>query len=102
MDEKDRLGDKLHEKGKGDEDRFIAQQEREKIEKLRQKLAPAAPRGACPRDGATLQLREEKGVSIDVCPTCHGIWLDAGEMESIFERWNEPWLSRWIRTTLEP
>jgi len=24
-----------------------------------------------------------KGVEIDVCPSCHGVWLDPGELEKI-------------------
>ncbi len=28
------------------------------------------------------------GVEIDVCPRCHGIWLDAGELELIITRYH--------------
>lgn len=37
----------------------------------------------CVRDGAELDERVYDGVRIDVCPTCHGIWLDAGELEQM-------------------
>jgi hypothetical protein len=36
MDEKDRLGAKLREKEKAEEDRYFAQRDRELIEKLKQ------------------------------------------------------------------
>jgi uncharacterized ferredoxin-like protein len=34
----------------------------------------------CARDGTELDEQVHDGVRIDVCPTCHGIWLDAGEV----------------------
>jgi Transcription factor zinc-finger len=36
---------------------------------------------ACPADNATLAKEIVHGVIIDRCPTCRGVWLDAGEME---------------------
>ena len=37
----------------------------------------------CPLDGAELIHRERHGVAIDLCPFCHGIWLDADELQAI-------------------
>ena len=31
----------------------------------------------------TLLMSEKKGVEIDYCPECRGIWLDRGELEKI-------------------
>jgi hypothetical protein len=36
---------------------------------------------ACPADNTTLRKEIAHGVIIDRCPTCRGVWLDAGEME---------------------
>lgn len=36
---------------------------------------------ACPADSQTLAKEIVHGVIIDRCPTCRGVWLDAGEME---------------------
>ena len=33
----------------------------------------------------TLLMSEKKGVEIDYCPECRGIWLDRGELEKIME-----------------
>jgi hypothetical protein len=41
----------------------------------------AADRNKCPRDGTALVTKESHHVTIDVCPTCDGIWLDKGELE---------------------
>ncbi|HIS38850.1 MAG TPA: zf-TFIIB domain-containing protein [Candidatus Onthousia faecavium] len=34
----------------------------------------------------TLLMSEKKGVEIDYCPECRGIWLDRGELEKIIEK----------------
>lgn len=40
----------------------------------------------CPADGATLEMSERKGVEIDYCPACRGVWLDRGELDKILDR----------------
>jgi uncharacterized protein len=38
----------------------------------------------CPRcDTAVLDERERNGVTVDVCPSCRGVWLDRGELEKM-------------------
>jgi len=38
----------------------------------------------CPRDGSTLEpIHYEANIEVDQCPTCHGMWLDKGELEQI-------------------
>ena len=43
----------------------------------------------CPNCDATLLMSEKKGVEIDYCPNCRGVWLDKGELEKIIERTGE-------------
>ena len=31
----------------------------------------------------TLLMSEKKGIEIDYCPECRGIWLDRGELEKL-------------------
>ena len=33
-----------------------------------------------------LVISERKGIEIDYCPECRGIWLDRGELDKIFEK----------------
>lgn len=35
----------------------------------------------CPKCGADLVEVEHHHVKVDRCPDCHGVWLDAGEIE---------------------
>lgn len=34
----------------------------------------------------TLVIAERKGIEIDHCPECRGIWLDRGELDKILEK----------------
>jgi len=40
----------------------------------------------CPACNETLLMSDKKGIEIDYCPNCRGIWLDRGELEKIIER----------------
>ena len=66
------------------ENEYFARRDAEWLKEQRAKLdAERAARSAemrCPRCGATLGHRQYKGVSLDSCPSCHGVWLDAGEL----------------------
>ena len=37
----------------------------------------------CPVDDFTLSQASYEGVTIDQCPHCSGVWLDAGELETV-------------------
>jgi Zn-finger nucleic acid-binding protein len=34
----------------------------------------------------SLVISERKGVEIDYCPECRGVWLDRGELDKILEK----------------
>ncbi|GAA3211908.1 zf-TFIIB domain-containing protein [Oerskovia jenensis] len=40
----------------------------------------------CPLDQTVLVMTDRKGVEIDYCPTCRGVWLDRGELDKIIDR----------------
>jgi Transcription factor zinc-finger len=91
-DEKDRLGATLKKKERAEEERYFAEQDRERLEKLRAKRVAAEAAGhtaSCPRCGQGLVERDRKGVMVDVC-----MWLDTGELEFLAGRDNDSWLSR--------
>jgi uncharacterized protein len=39
----------------------------------------------CPKCGQKLSMEKCGAVEIDVCPSCKGVWLDAGELGTIVE-----------------
>lgn len=66
------------------EDEWFARRDAEWLKEQRAKLD--AERKAkesamtCPRCGGTLAQRTWRGVTLDSCKSCHGLWLDAGEL----------------------
>jgi len=100
-DDKDRLGDKLRDKERGEEGKFFAERDRAAIEKLRKQAAAVdqdrlaeLTRNRCPKCGARLQAVEHRGVTVEECPHRHGMWLDTGELETIANRERDSWLGR--------
>ena len=76
------------------EEAFFARQEFEKKKKLEEerqnKLAEEQKKKAkelhymkCPKCGMELIEIDYKSIKVDKCSACEGIWLDAGEMESV-------------------
>ena len=98
-DEKDRLGEKLRDREKADEDRYFAERDRAMLERLRQqreatRAAAPADLNRCPRCGVALVAATHLGVSLDECPAGHGTWLDKGELEVLAGREKDSWLGR--------
>jgi Zn-finger nucleic acid-binding protein len=51
----------------------------------------------CPLCNVTMREVPRRGVKIDVCPECRGVWLEAGELEKMLEgagEWEEEDLHR--------
>lgn len=38
---------------------------------------------------SNLVISERKGIEIDYCPDCRGVWLDRGELDKIIEKSQE-------------
>lgn len=78
----------VYDKPSHNEDEYFARRDAELIQQLRAKRdaeATAAERKAhlmrCPKCGAQLQETERRGIKLDVCPECHGMWVDQGEID---------------------
>ena len=53
----------------------LAEKEKERLKKLHYMQ--------CPKCGMELIEINYKGIKIDECSECEGIWLDAGELETV-------------------
>lgn len=51
------------------------------VERLIVEYAVGSSTIACPRCGGVVARRPIGEVTVDVCLTCHGIWMDRGELE---------------------
>lgn len=71
-------------KPSSNENEWFARRDAEWLKEQRAKLDAErqAKEGAmtCPRCGGILALKVWRGVSLDTCTSCHGLWLDAGEL----------------------
>ena len=60
-------------------------------------IVPKRKKGLCPRCAAVkMAPRKLFGVTIDLCPDCHGIWLDSGEIQSIFITYRKNPKAEWF------
>ena len=72
------------------EDEYFVKLDAELIKEQRARLdaeRAAAERkshfGKCPKCGGTLFETEFHHIKLDKCPDCHGVWLDAGELQML-------------------
>jgi ribosomal protein L37AE/L43A len=101
MTEKDRYGETLRNREKAEEDRYAAEQDRIRLEKLRQQAQAAqGAKGLCPHCGAVLVSSRKLDVSIQTCGKCRGVWLGMDDLERILARASEGEIVRFVRSLL--
>jgi hypothetical protein len=78
------------EKPSRNEDEYFAREDAELLRKQRERASAASAEAErkmhymkCPKDGYDLASSEYHGVTIETCPHCGGMWLDAGELEAV-------------------
>jgi DNA repair exonuclease SbcCD ATPase subunit len=103
-DEKDRYGDKLRDAERAREDLYFAERDRKLVEELRRAQAGEteaplneAAQGRCPKCGTRLREHAGAGVSAAECPSCHGVWLDKGDLAELARQEGQGWIARWLR-----
>jgi Zn-finger nucleic acid-binding protein len=82
-DERDRLGDKLHQAEIARESQWARQRDEEILERLRRKYLKTI---SCPQCGDRLDARVAIGVGGMACPTHHGAWADREALEQLRAR----------------
>lgn len=108
MAEKDPFGDKLREKERAEEDRFFAKRDQGLLEKIRaqddqtrESTLRELASGRCPKCGHRLERREIETIAVEQCRSCHGLWLDEGELQTLAHRETESLLARLVRQRLK-
>jgi hypothetical protein len=99
MAEKDKFGEKLRDKEKGDEDRYFAQRDRELLAKIKTRFADDTSTGEqthmrCPTCGESLSADTVDRIRIDICPACQGLWLSGDKLEQAAQQEERGWLTR--------
>lgn len=95
------MANKWDERKKAKEDEYFVRRERELLAQLKAKQESEARASIqntchmrCPKCGEPLKERSFQKIQIDQCTGCHGIWLDAGEIEQVSDKEDSSWLSR--------
>ncbi len=81
-------------KPSGNEEVFVARMEFERLKKIEvekhknletkeKKRLQELHHMRCPKCGMELIAIDYKGIEVDKCSECEGIWLDAGELETV-------------------
>ena len=83
------------------EGEYFLRQEKKLIQKLQEKLAAEAAEAtihACPKCHGKLVESTFENIVIEVCNNCHGVWLDADDLEQIahHEEHHGSWFARWF------
>ena len=102
-EDRDYCDEKLHEKERAEEDVYFARRDRELIAKLRdvkdeeqrQHIRELAYM-RCPDCGARLKRVTHYGVTIEECPSGHGMWLTDSEMHTLAKRERNSWIGRYF------
>ena len=66
-------------------DADLMKERRARLDDEREKQSRISHFNKCPKCGCDLVEREHRGVKVDVCSECSGMWLDKGELEMIEE-----------------
>lgn len=91
----------MEDRAKALENEYFRRREQELIEKMRSKIRSEnleAGEMNCPKCDGKLVETQFETIKIDVCNSCTGVWLDAGEFAQIahHEAENQSWFSRYF------
>ena len=79
----------LESRGQALENEYFHRKEQELIAKLKAKLGQEESKSLeikCPKCDGTLIEADFEKIKIDVCDSCSGVWLDAGELTQIVDK----------------
>ena len=95
------MANELEDRGRALENEYFRRKEQELIEKMKSKLSAGNKQASgleCPKCDGKLVETEYENIKIDVCNSCAGVWLDAGELAQIVEKdENDGWFGRMFR-----
>ena len=80
-DNKDRLGNKLHDVEAARENQWARQSDEKLLEQMRERLH----QHACPHCKKFLVAKTENGVHLHACPDGHGAWLDEPILKTVLK-----------------
>ena len=90
--------DMLAERGDALEEDYFRRKNQELVARMKERLSTENSLQEtsfdCPKCDGRLQTGNFENIQIDICDTCGGVWLDAGELQQITSKQESSWLGR--------
>lgn len=90
------------EREKALENEYIYRKEKEQIEKMkaaaRERMVREFSRNRCPKCGESLQAMTFRGVPLDKCPGCAGVWLGPKDLQILSSKDHRTWFEQWFKS----
>lgn len=95
------MSDIWKEREKALENEYIYRQEKEQIRKMQEDVKERLTRemchNRCPKCGSTIQPMTFRGVPLDKCRDCGGIWLGPNDLKVLSEKDHRTWFDKWFK-----
>lgn len=89
------------EREKGLEKEYIYKQEKEKLDHMkreaREQLIRELCKNRCPKCGEPIQPQTFRGVPLDKCPGCGGVWLGPRDLQILATKDHRTWFEKWFK-----
>ena len=99
------MTDTWEERKRALENQYFYNLERELVEKIkettREKLVRKYCRGRCPKCGDKIKPLEFRGVPMDQCSGCKGVWLGPKDLQILSEKDHRTWFDQWFNAKVE-
>jgi len=95
------MSDAWEERKKALENEYFHKKEQELLQKMKhdaeETLAHNYCKNRCPKCGHKIEPMTFRGVPLDKCPGCGGIWLGPNDLKMLAEKDHRTWFDRWFR-----
>ncbi|MEJ2698722.1 MAG: zf-TFIIB domain-containing protein [Desulfuromonadales bacterium] len=95
------MADIWEERKKALENEYFYKEELKKIEKMRaedrEKLIRECCHNRCPKCGKAIEAMTFRGVPLDKCPGCGGVWLGPRDLQILAEKDHRTWFDKWFK-----
>lgn len=99
------MADVWEERKKALENEYFYRKEKEKLEKMKEEAREAFTRevcrNRCPKCGDPIEPMEFRGVPLDKCPGCGGVWLGPRDLQILAEKDHRSWFDKWFKSEEE-
>jgi hypothetical protein len=89
------------EREKALENQYFYKKDKAKLEEMKEESREQFIRdcchGRCPKCGEQLQALNFRGVPLDKCPSCGGVWLGPKDLQILSRKDHRTWFDRWFK-----